>query len=69
MTMKINFHFDTQREREFINGLGTFTLMQELSKKQLIQNYINSAKQRTHWDNVDPFIAINHAKTRLKDCE
>ena len=66
--MKELFRFDTQKEREFIDGLGTFTLVQELTKKQLIQNYIHSAKQRSHWDNVYPFIVIQHAKDRLKEC-
>lgn len=67
--MKELFRFDTQREREFINGLGTFTLVQELTKKELLKRYIESAKQRTHWDNVDPFLVIQHAKDRLKECE
>ena len=67
--MKELFRFDTQKEREFIDGLGTFTLVQELSKKQLLQNYVNSATKRTHWDNVDPFLVIQHAKDRLKECE
>ena len=67
--MKELFRFDTQKERDFIDGLGTFILVQELSKKQLLQNYVNSATKRTHWDNVDPFLVIQHAKDRLKECE
>tara|TARA_R110000782_G_scaffold10534_2_gene32843 strand:- start:1057 stop:1404 length:348 start_codon:yes stop_codon:yes gene_type:complete len=67
--MKELFRFDTQKERDFIDGLGTFTLVQELAKKELLSLYIDSAKKRTHWDNVDPFLVIQHAKDRLKECE
>ena len=66
--MKILLKFDQQKEINFIDGLGTFSSPQELTKKQLIRNYINSAKKRTHWDNVDPFLVIQHAKDRLKEC-
>jgi hypothetical protein len=67
--MKELFRFDTQKEREFIDGLGTFTIAQELTRKELLQNYVKAAKKRCHWDNVDPFIVIQHAKDRLKECE
>lgn len=67
MTMKINFHFDTQREREFINGLGTFAERQTLTRKELLQNYLKAAKKRCHWHNIDPFLVIDHAKNRLKE--
>lgn len=67
--MKILLKFDQQKEINFIDGLGTFSFPQELTRKELIQNYINSAKQRTHWESIDPFIVIQHAKDRLKECE
>ena len=67
--MKELFRFDTQKEREFIDGLGTFTIAQELTRKDLLSLYIDSAKKRTHWDNSDPFLVIQHAKDRLKECE
>ena len=67
--MKELFRFDTQKEREFIDGLGTFSFPQELTRKELLSLYIDSAKKRTHWDNVDPFLVIQHAKDRLKECE
>jgi hypothetical protein len=66
--MKELFRFDTQKEREFIDGLGTFSFPQELTRKELLSLYIDSAKKRTHWDNVDPFLVIQHAKDRLKEC-
>lgn len=67
--MKILLKFDQQKEINFIDGLGTFSSPQELTRKELLSLYIDSAKQRTHWDNVDPFLAIQHAKDRLKECE
>lgn len=66
--MKELFRFDTQKEKDFIDGLGAFSSPQELTRKELLSLYIDSAKQRTHWDNVDPFIVIQHAKDRLKEC-
>tara|TARA_R110002096_G_scaffold409490_1_gene608860 strand:+ start:50 stop:268 length:219 start_codon:yes stop_codon:yes gene_type:complete len=67
--MKILLKFDQQKEINFIDGLGTFSFPQELTRKELLSLYIDSAKQRTHWgDNIDPFIVIQHAKDRLKEC-
>ena len=66
--MKILLKFDQQKEINFIDGLGTVSSPQELTRKELLSLYICSAKQRTQWDNVEPFRAIQHAKDRLKEC-
>ena len=67
--MKELFRFDTQKEINFIDGLGTFSFPQELTRKELLSLYIDSAKQRIHWgDNIDPFLVIQYAKDRLKEC-
>jgi len=38
------------------------TSMPYKTKKQLLQSYVNNAKNRAEWGEINPFIAIQHAK-------
>lgn len=44
--------------RPHFNGAS----MPHMTKKQLLQSYVDNAKNRAEWGEINPFIAIQHAK-------
>tara|TARA_R110000744_G_scaffold59521_1_gene123775 strand:- start:31 stop:279 length:249 start_codon:yes stop_codon:yes gene_type:complete len=60
--------YSTQHEKMFIRGLGTgaFVPVQELSRKELLQEYIKTAANRKNWDGVDRYGAAAFARECLE---
>jgi|TARA_R110000796_G_scaffold15004_2_gene48403 hypothetical protein len=57
-----------QHEKMFIRGLGTgaFVPTQELSRKELLQEYIKTTAIRKNWNGVDRYGAAAFARECLE---
>lgn len=53
---------NTETEKEFIDGLGTFaTEMENEKKADIYEKYVNALRKRKNWDGMDSEKIINYA--------
>lgn len=57
-------HHSTRNELDFIDGLGSFggSLM---PRRYLLRRYLEAARSRTDWGNIDADIIIERVETEL----
>jgi len=56
----------TSDETNFLNGLGTWCRSTTLPRKELLENFLTSARQRDEWGDVDKSKAIRYAEGMLR---
>jgi len=60
--------YSTIHEKEFIRKLGTFNegILKYTTRKELLQNYIKSLKNRSKWDDIDKDKILVYAQNSLE---
>ena len=62
--------YSTAQEKEFLSGLGTYSISAPyLDKIQLLKNYVKAASVRAVWGKISSVEIVAFAKTKLAEIE
>ena len=57
--------YTTKEEINYLDHLGYYTKHRGGKRIKCLEGYIESCKVREHWVDINPIIAINHARALL----